>query len=49
MVLGVEHSDASGVPLRQRRSIQGRDLQPAQSIIAALLDGIVGIVSEPVR
>ena len=49
MVLGVEHGDASGVPLRQRRHAAGRGEPPAMGIIGVLLNGIIGIVSEPVR
>ena len=47
--MGVERSDASGVPLRQRRHLIGRPEQPSMGMIGVLLNGIVGIVSEPAR
>lgn len=49
MIVGVERSDASGVPLRQRRHLIGRPEEPTMGMIGVLLNGIVGIVSEPVR
>ena len=47
--MGVERSDASGVPLRQRRHLIGRPEQPGAGMIGVLLNGIIGIVSEPAR
>lgn len=49
MILGVERSDASGVPLRQRRQLIGRPEEASVGMIGVLLHGLVGIVSEPAR
>lgn len=49
VIMGVERSDASGVPLRQRRHLIGRPEQPSIGMIGVLLNGIIGIVSEPAR
>lgn len=49
VILGVERSDASGVPLRQRRHLIGRPEEPTTDMIGVLLNGLIGIVSEPAR
>lgn len=48
-LLGVEQVDASGLPLRQRRRVGQGDENPAASLIAVLLNSLVGLMSEPVR
>lgn len=48
--MGVERSDAAGVPLRQRRQmIGGPPSQASGGMVGVLLTGIVGIVSEPAK
>lgn len=49
VLAGVEYGDALGVPLRQRRHIAERDKATAMSLVGALLEGAVGLLSEPVR
>lgn len=49
ILVGVEYGDAAGVPLRQRRRAVASDETPAMSLVSVLLDGMIGLVSEPVR